>query len=90
MTVIVAVPSLTALTLAIVLSFASGVISTTPLGSLLHVTSLLLALSGSIVAVRVSLSPTARLKLLLSSVTSVTGLTDDAWMVRVNSLLSEP
>lgn len=53
-------------------------------------TFLLVALSGSTVAVRVALSVSCKVRLVLSSFTPVTGITTGLSMLKVNSLLSEP
>ena len=79
--VMVAVPALTAVTVPVLSTVA------TLLLLLLQVTFLLVALSGCTVAVRVSVPPTVRDRLVLSRVTPVTG-TD--LMVSVYPLLSLP
>ena len=77
-TVMVAVPALLAVTVPSVSTVATLV------SLLAQVTFLLVALSGVMVAVRASVSPSVRLKVVLSSVTPVTGTT----AVNVSSLVS--
>lgn len=82
-TVMVAVPSLTALTTPLFTVATLGL-------SLLHVTFLLVALFGSTVAISVPVPPSIRFNVLVFSDTPVTGTLVCSPIVILNSLLSDP
>ena len=84
LTVIVAVPALTAVTLPLVSTVAISLLLLSP------VTARLSALAGSTVAVRVSVLPSVRFNVLVFSDTPVTETVAAGLMVMLNCSLSEP